>query len=772
MPGSNAQNDYGTYGSVPTEKPSESGGAVPFAVRATGADFGAQVGEAKTQFGGQIEKVGQDAGELAMKYQGIVNETSATNAETDLIQKYAAGRADLMSSTGNEALQKQPAYLKMLNEQFESARSNLPAGAQRMFDATGRRLLANYTSEGVTYGVSQGKQAWRDSLLRNANIYAESMKDPLNANPDGINNALAAGYHAHTSMVDEDMPGIDKDEDTGNFTFAATDEGKRTQAVLQANVDNHTGAVISNAVNTVAKSDAINASKLYDMYKDQLNPQWQATISASLAPKVQNQYVQSAVMGALSDLHQGYSKALVTPESSSGVSPYNLGNVKTKEGAATDTASFVNPATPVDGVIVAANNLKDNYQGLTLSQIGNKWAPSKENNSDNWIRNVSAASGISPDAIPNLNDPDTMKRLLSGIATAEKKPSDRAAFSEDVMKQGVQAALSGQKANLLSPSEQKQLPGVPAQDYGKNADGTMLTSADYLATHREETLQKWRNWASTVKPGDPAFENEVSSRINGQINQVISDQKNLYHQDLTHVMDGVLGKYSNGQPPATLEALSAIPQVKEILDQLPTRDKESQDFYKNLPDMIGKYQKRNMDTNGPGSYDAALRALMPYDTDHPNGIFSQSQLNRMLGSTEPDAINGKDYEDIKPVLSMSHTTMDPWKMLVAQHMQAISSAGGDIDGRGKQRAMNFFNAMVKAKSSQASEDQSSVVTPEQKKLLEDTANSMMVSRERQISNAAKTTNPTPPDIKIGDVYKGYKLIGEDKSKPESWSKVQ
>lgn len=773
MPGPNPQNDYGTFGGVPSEKPSETGGATPYSVRATGADFGAQVGEAKTQFGGQVEKLGQVSNELAMKYQGIVNETSATNAETDLISKYAAARADLMSSTGNEALQKQPAYLKMLNEQFQASRSSLPAGAQRMFDATGRRLLANYTSEGVTYGVSQGKQAYKDSLLRNANIYADTMKDPLNANPEGINNAIAAGYHAHTSLLDEDMPGIDADKETGNFTFAATEEGRRTQAVLQANLENHTGTVVSTAVNTVANSDAMNASKLYDMYKDQLNPQWQATIAASLAPKVKNQYINSAVTSALTDLHQGYSKALVTPDSSAGVSPYNLGNVKTKEGAANNTAEFVHPATPVDGVIVAANNLKDNYQGLTLEQIGAKWAPSKENNTSDWVRNVSASSGISPDTVPNLSDPATMKKILAGIATAEKKPADRLAFSDDVMTQGVDAALSGQKANLSQPVEQKQLPGTPEQNYGKNADGTMLTSADYLATHREATLQKWRNWAATVKPGDSAFENEVSSRINGQINQVISDQKNIYHQDLSNVMDGVLGKLTDGKPPSTMEELYAIPQVKSVLDQLPTRDKESQDFYKNLPDMISKYQKRNTVTNSAGSYDAAIRALMPYDTDHPNGIFKQSDLDKMLGSTDPDSINGKDYEDIKPIVGMSHISTDPWKELVSHHMQAISSAGGDIDGRGKQRAMNFFNMMVKIKTSQKSDDtKSSVVTPEDKNFIEQTANSLMVSRAQQVANAAREKRHEKPWPQKGEVVRGYVSNGQDPSNRENWSRVQ
>jgi hypothetical protein len=137
------------------------------------------------------------------------------------------------------------------------------------------------------------------------------------------------------------------------------------------------------------------------------------------------------------------------PASTSGptssINPYNLGNVKTPQGAASNTAQFAQPASPADGVTLTANTLRNGYQGLTLQQIGAKWAPSSENNTSDWVKNVSAGSGISPSTVPNLDDPATLKNLLTGIATAEKSPQDRLRFTDDVLTQGISDSLAGKQ---------------------------------------------------------------------------------------------------------------------------------------------------------------------------------------------------------------------------------------------------------------------------------------------------------------------------------------
>ena len=769
-----AQSDYGTFGSVPSVTPS-AGGVTPLSVRANPQDFGAQVGAGKEALGGAIEKAGSDVGELAQKYQGMVNETAATNAETALIKSYAAGRADFMSSEGAEATQKQGPYLQKLNDDFTQARAALPPGAQRMFDMTGRRLLANYTSEGITYGVAQGKKAYSNSLLQNANVYADSMKDPINANnPAAIDEAVAAGVHAHTSAIDEDSPGVTKDNETGVYGFANTKVGDLQKATLQADIDNHIGTVYSNSINTVADQDPLKASKMYEDNKDKIPPAWQAAISSALAPKVTNAYIHTASVNAMSELMHGYSQEMSAPSSqvSNGPNPFNLGNVKTAQGASAGTPEFSNPATPVDGVVLTANNLRDNYKGLTLSQIAEKWAPSSENKTGDWLKNVSASSGISPDTVPNLNDAATLKKVLTGISVAEKSPQDRAAFTDDVLTQGVNSSLAGGKANMATPTEKSLLPGEPAQNFGKNQDGTMLTPADYNASHRYEKIQEWRNWARNVKPGDTTFENAVAERINGQINQSISDQTNGYKQDRAKVMEGVLGKLTKGgTPPATVDELYALPGMKQIIDQLPTRDKESQDFFNNLPTTIARYQRRNTDTNSPNGYDTILRTLMPYDQQHPNGIYSQGQLDKMMGSTGDDAINAKDYHDAKKSIDMGSDLgkWDTWKSIVSEHMKAISAAGGNLDGGGQQRAVGFYNAAMAAReSAKEGEQPSPLITTQMKKDLEDSASLYTISRSRQAAllreSAASGKVPTfesPDDPMLSRLPSGSKYMSPD-----------
>jgi hypothetical protein len=122
---------------------------------------------------------------------------------------------------------------------------------------------------------------------------------------------------------------------------------------------------------------------------------------------------------------------------------FNIGNVKTREGA------FAEPASAVDGVTLAANNLRGGYRGLTLSQIADKWAPTSDgNNPAQWAATVAQVSGLPQGQVPNLDDAATLHKLISGIGAAEKGRGQLGAFSPQVIDQGIQAALSGKSANL------------------------------------------------------------------------------------------------------------------------------------------------------------------------------------------------------------------------------------------------------------------------------------------------------------------------------------
>lgn len=170
-----------------------------------------------------------------------------------------------------------------------------------------------------------------------------------------------------------------------------------------------------------------------------------------------------------------------TPQDGRGSAAFNLGNVKTAQGAATNTGEFEQPATPTDGVVLAANNLRTGYRGMTIAQIGAKWAPPGDhNNTAQWIQNVSDATGYGKDFVPNLDDPAQLKQMLAGISIAEKSPQERSNFTDSVLNDGVQQSLQGGSAKTAKARILLDEAGTLAQidkDYADNPKmGLMVRS--------------------------------------------------------------------------------------------------------------------------------------------------------------------------------------------------------------------------------------------------------------------------------------------------------
>lgn len=130
----------------------------------------------------------------------------------------------------------------------------------------------------------------------------------------------------------------------------------------------------------------------------------------------------------------------------------NLGNIRSGPN------SFRSYSTPEEGAADAVGLLRRAYRGLTLTQIGNKWAPPSDNNdTPQWIRTVSQTSGLDPNAVPDLGNPEVLSKLLTGIARAEKSKADLALFTPEVIQAGVEAGLSGKPI--------VKLPAVPQINY-------------------------------------------------------------------------------------------------------------------------------------------------------------------------------------------------------------------------------------------------------------------------------------------------------------------
>lgn len=115
----------------------------------------------------------------------------------------------------------------------------------------------------------------------------------------------------------------------------------------------------------------------------------------------------------------------------------NLGNLvfANQEGATLESPNakgeqrFARFNTPEEGIRALANQISSYYNGTsaaagyqklqTVSSIISKWAPPNENNTNQYIDNVSKYLGVSPNEKIDVSNPEVMTQLVRAIATKE-----------------------------------------------------------------------------------------------------------------------------------------------------------------------------------------------------------------------------------------------------------------------------------------------------------------------------------------------------------------
>ncbi len=531
---------YGTMGSVPSVAPDNPAGG-PEQIHASPEAFGAQVGEARQALGEEGVKVGAQAMDLAIKRQGMINETLATNAGAQYEQELGTLKGQMMSKTGLEASAALPQFQADVEGLRQKYRSSLPGGAARAFDMYSVKSGGYAVADANSYAAGQIKAANYDSAKNGLSLAALMGNDPSVANSDERSGYQLGTIQAHAAQA-ADPVNEHVDPATGDFR-----DTPAAQAAKQHNQDlttHYTGQFWENRIATQAATDPFTALKTYSDNKATIPPLNRANIEASLTPKIVDAYATgdaTQIMGQSAKEHQD---ALLNP-SSAGVSSNNLGNVKTAAGAAAGTAEFEQPATPADGALLTANTLRKGYQGLTVAQIGAKWAPSSENKTSDWVANVSKASGFSPDDKPDLNNPADLAAMMRGISVAEKSPADRAKFTDQILFQSAQNALQGATPQLSKSSPQPQIEGLK-QDYLKNPDGSKVTLADWVSLHRMDLMNRAYEMAEQRAPGDLRMRQAYQERTTQLIDQTVQEQAVRYKQDNMMVQRAITGELSNG----------------------------------------------------------------------------------------------------------------------------------------------------------------------------------------------------------------------------------
>lgn len=492
-------------------------------VRATPNNFGAQVGNALQGAGKQIQGAGEDIGRYALMAQGLANEHEAQTAEMQLAVQGGEVYNKYRSLEGLDASNAKDGTIKdyiSVGDKIRAGMSN-PA-AQRAYDQLATRRMSFVIQDMNSYAAEQQKQAYRQgnrALIEQSKTEAGTYEVATNpaqlADKEagiihGLNTDFTApGYGKFQTIPVKQGPGGRLQYDT------STHEGQVAQATYNVELQKEVGEMYSNAIKIMATnpdpSHPGNVATAVDfMVKNQskIPPKTYASLSAELSGPYRNEQTRLIAHNTEDEWDNKYNESLGNVQGPSYAT--NLGNV-TIHGKA-----FANPTTPLDGVILAANNLKDDrYNGKTLAEIAPVWTKTEPSV---WLKNVIEGSGktLTPDSKIDANNPVFVKQFLRGLRIAEKSSGDQKAFSDDVITRGVEASFKGQQASL-SPGLVPTLQG-----------GLHQSKADFFGDHEDEILDSVR--VNAEKHGyDTVGQDMAVDRMKARIAEVRSVQNNEVH---------------------------------------------------------------------------------------------------------------------------------------------------------------------------------------------------------------------------------------------------
>lgn len=724
---------YGTFGSVPSNLP-QGGGGTPISARASPDDFGAQVGGAVSKAGATAEQFGNQLNDLAIKTQGMVNETLATNAEADYLAKSGQKTGEFRSLTGLEAAQALPQYTKDIQDLRTQMRQSLPAGANRAFDLLTVRHEGYSLNDANIYVAGQTKKAQQDAGLNlvNASAIAAGMPDIANNDQRFDEHLGSIKYGVQMQMDDATGPGTGLKEhpETGAIDFdQEAPEGKAAKANYENAVNYATGLAWQNRLNTISNHDPAAAASMYEKWKDRIPPEAQVRIESSLAPKLTNAQTAGIVGTTLNDAAAAHRDTLLNPPAKTSDVADAI-HMQESRGRATSKTS-------VDGAQGGWQIKPD-----TFAQYA-KPGEDIKNPADN-----EAVGRRIVDALKN-KFPDDPARVAVGYFSGPGNVApagSKTPWLHDY-KDGNGKLVSSYVSDVTS--RMGPVPSTLPRNYATNDEGAPMSLPDYYAAHKDDIITKGDEYAERTMPGSLEFKNMVRSRLTNQMDTAISAQSAQYKQERSYVQKGITGALSNGKPPNNYEELRNMPGMADILDRAAVNSPE---YYKGIDTQISKMASRDNTQNSPNGYETLLRVLEPNDEFHPNRIASQDHLDKLMGRSDGTGINFKDYNDGKKALEFS----DDWKQFLHDNLKQISSANGNLDGQGQQRAIAFYNLASKLKDQAGDKGEDPMTRDAIGKL----TNMYMPSRSEQNANVAKamrnvSVSQNSPSRQPGETPEAY-----------------
>ncbi|HBP4487321.1 TPA: transglycosylase [Escherichia coli] len=476
----------------------------------------------------------------------------------------------------------------------------------------------------------------------------------------------------------------------------------------------------------------------------------------------------------------------------------NLGNLvfANQEGATLEAPNakgeqrFARFNTPEEGIRALANQVSSYYNGTsaaaghqklqTVSSIISKWAPPNENNTNQYIDNVSKYLGVSPNEKIDVSNPEVMTQLVRAIATKEGgNPAVNNEFIKNAL--GAFNANTGRWEGRFSDETLARLNKIQQENGGqliardsqysvgrkvKYADGTSPAQPvlNAVPTATPKPIEVAQHAQAAKKPQKTGNQPQPINPENADVNtgspssllerliaineSGISGASNLFGGAATSLAGTSLDLVKDFASATSFGSISSLSEKAKGMDQALTEKisgltGKSFGFKKASPvaDIATAIQQKRT-----VNHDTEIIDLLPGDQVSPSTPKTPQQEQALAIS---QAMAG--FSSAAPA---PKTPQQEQALAISQAMAGFSSAAPAPKTPQQEQALAINQAMAGFSSAAPAPK-----TPQQEQAL---AINQAMSGAAPVVTSGKRTITAPSDVQIYD--NGYKVVtGEDKS---------
>lgn len=630
---------YGAFGSVPTVSPETRTIPNPrLNVEANPNDFGAQIAGATEKVGGALQEAGDKGSQLALQYQGQLNETLSTNAAIDFEKQAGEKDANFKSLEGLAAVNAAPKHIAELTELQQNIKSGLTGAAAKSYDQISGRQLAFRINEANMYAGQQIKAADLQSATSQVQASIESTGDlSVASNDKEFNNKLAEIHFGQGRQMQnkgwDSGTGMQPQGD-GSYSFdESSPHGKDAKAVYDQMSNQNISKAWETRLKVLADQNVMDAYKKYQDNYDKIPSVAKPVLDAFFTPKIRDVQSRDISENTLGQATAGYHQLVQSPQAVKSDSIKTA--IQTQESGGNPNAP-----TSVDGAVGQGQITPDTFK--QYAKPGEDINNPKDNKtvSDRIIDDYSQRYNGDAQrvAVAYFSGPGNV--APAGAATPWIKDT------QDGNGKSVSSYVSDIQGRV----------GNSPQSVATN--GKMVPSmADYYKSNYSSILENARTQAEQTHPGDTDFAEKSESRTKNRMDALIQQQKQADDANRDKLIQAVNGDLTKGTKPATIEQLTQIsPDIKDAWDKMQVDNPEAASRIEK--NMVGKTQTGKLGDGFSYLQQEAYKGNLKVDDllYHVGDDLTQEGFNKLKSviKAEPSSDEKSENDQMATFLKYGH----------------------------------------------------------------------------------------------------------------------